>query len=70
MTARRPSKPWRVVITGPDVTAQSDHTSEAKAYGFVRVCLGGDTPADTARVEHWEDGRWRWFETMKAEGIA
>lgn len=69
MSARRPSKPWRVVVTGPDVTATSPFTSEAKAFAFVRVCLGGDSPADKARVEVWEDGRWRHFETMTKEDM-
>jgi hypothetical protein len=67
VTARRPSKPWRVVLTGPDVTAQSDHTSENKAFAFVRASLGPDSPAHTVRVECWEDGRWRWFETLTRE---
>jgi hypothetical protein len=50
------------------MTVESDHTSEAKAYDFVRDALGGGE-FDTARVEHWEDGLWRWFETVKAEDI-
>lgn len=64
MTARRPSKPWRVIVTGPDVTATSTHTSEDNAYMFLRGAIGGDSPADKARVEVWEDGRWRHFETL------
>ncbi len=47
----KPRKPWRVTVTGPDV----------------RACLGEDSPADAARVEQWEDGRWRHFETMHAD---
>ncbi len=69
MTAK-PRKPWRVTITGPDVTATSPFTSEAKAFAFVRTCLGSGSPADTARVEQWEDGRWRWFETMTADEMS
>jgi hypothetical protein len=69
VTDRRPSKPWKVVVTGPDVTATSSFTSENKAFEFVRVCLGADSPADQARVEYWEDGLWRWFETMKKEDM-
>jgi hypothetical protein len=65
----KPRKPWRVILTGPDVRATSDHTSEAKAFMLVRAALGGDSPADTARVEHWEDGRWRHFETMHTEDV-
>lgn len=65
----RPRKPWRVIVTGPDVRATSDHTSEAKAYAFIRAALGGDSPAENARVDHWEDGRWRWFETVNAEDV-
>ncbi|MFJ3812304.1 hypothetical protein ACIPWE_38815 [Streptomyces sp. NPDC090073] len=66
----KPRKPWRVILTGPDVHAESDHTSEAKAYSLIRAALGGDSPADTARVEQWEDGRWRHFETVTAAEIA
>lgn len=69
MTTCRRSKPWRVVITGPDGTATSDHSSEDKAYAHVRGRLGEDGPADTARVEHWEDGRWRWIDTMTKEEL-
>lgn len=69
MSARRPSKPWRVILTGPDVTAESAHTSETKAFAFIRASLGTDSPADTARVECWEDGRWRWFETLTREDM-
>lgn len=68
MTAR-PSKPWRVILTGPDVTAESAFTSEAKAYTFARVALGGDSPAEQARIEYWEDGLWRWFETVTKEDM-
>lgn len=66
MTAK-PREPWRVTITGPDVCATSDHTSEAKAFAFIRAALGDGSPADTARVEQWEGGRWRHFETMTAD---
>lgn len=51
------------------MTATSDHSSEAKAYAHVRGRLGPDSPADTARVEHWEDGRWRWIDTMTREDV-
>lgn len=66
MTTKKPRKPWRVIITGPDVSATSDHTSEAKAYDLVRAALGGDSPAENARIEYWEDGLWRHFETVDA----
>lgn len=69
MTRRKPSKPWRVTVTGPEVKATASFTSEAKAYAFVRACLGGDSPADTAKVEQWEGGRWWHFETVTADEI-
>ncbi|WP_030344785.1 hypothetical protein [Streptomyces sp. NRRL S-1022] len=65
----KPRKPWRVILTGPDVRAESAHTSEAKAYTLIRAALGGASPADTARVEQWEGGRWRHFETVTADEI-
>lgn len=68
MTAK-PRKPWRVILTGPDVRATSDHTSEAKAYALVRASLGDGSPAESARIEHWEDGLWRWYETVTADDI-
>lgn len=67
--ATKPRKPWRVIVTGPDVRAESGHTSEAKAYALVRAALGGDSPADTARIEQWEGGRWWHFETVHADEI-
>lgn len=69
MATRKPRNPWRVIITGPDVNAVSDHTSEAKAYALVRAALGGDSPAENARIEYWESGEWRWFETVTADEI-
>ncbi|MFI5739174.1 hypothetical protein ACIA9I_12465 [Streptomyces anulatus] len=69
MATRKPRKPWRVIVTGPDVRATSDHGSEAKAYALVRATLGGDSPAEQARVEYWESGQWRWFETVNADDI-
>ncbi|MEH0417828.1 hypothetical protein [Streptomyces sp. B21-083] len=67
--AAKPRRPWRVILTGPDVHATSDHTSENKAFAFVRAGLGSGSPADTARVEQWEDGQWRHFETMTADDM-
>lgn len=69
MAGRRPSKPWRVILTGPDMTAETAFTSEAKTYDFVRTSLAPGGPAHTARVEHWEDGRWIWFDTMTKEDM-
>ncbi len=68
-TAKRPSKPWRVTVTGPDVEATSPFTSEAKAYEFIRAALGEGSPAESAKVEQWVDGRWVHFETVTAEEI-
>jgi hypothetical protein len=58
-----------VTVTGADADAESSFTSEAKAYAFVRACLGGDSPARAAKVEQWEGGRWWHFETVDAEDI-
>ena len=69
MTARRPSKPWCVILTGPDTTTETAFTSEAKTYEFVRASLSKDSPAHTARIEHWEDGHWIWFDTMTKEDM-
>lgn len=69
MTTKKPSKPWRVTVTGPEVEAKSSFTSEAKTFAFVRTCLGDGSPADTAKVEQWEGGRWWHFETVTADEI-
>lgn len=65
----KPRKPWRVILTQNGIQlVEIDHTSEAKAYDHVRAAL--QAGADTARVEQWEDGLWRWFETVTADEIA
>lgn len=69
MTTRKPSKPWRVTVTGPEVKATSSFTSEAKAYTFIRASLSEGSPADAAKVEQWEGGRWWHFETVTADEI-
>lgn len=67
MTAR-PRKPWRVILTQRGTKlAEIDHTSQKKAYEHVRAAL--DAGSDTARVEYWEDGLWRWYETVTADDI-
>ncbi|MET9073866.1 hypothetical protein ABZX95_17200 [Streptomyces sp. NPDC004232] len=64
----KPRKPWRVIPTQNGIKlAEVDHTSEAKAFEHVRMALRSG--ADTARVEQWEGGRWRHFETMHAEDL-
>lgn len=65
----RPRKPWRVILTGPDVRAESSHTSENAAYSLIRATLGGDSPATKARVEQWTDGRWWHFEDVHARDL-
>lgn len=67
MTPRKPAKPWRAFITGPDVQAESAFTSEAKAYAFVHAALTGDSPAGQARIEQWVDGRWIHYATVTSE---
>lgn len=66
MNARRPRRPWRVILTGPDVTAESDHTSQTAAYALIGAALGNGSPATEARVMQWADGRWWHFETVRA----
>lgn len=65
----RPRRPWRVTITGPDVKAESEHTSERAAYSLIRATLGGDSSATSARVMQWSEGRWWHFETVNAEDL-
>lgn len=65
----RPRKPWRVTLTGADVRATSDHTSERAAYTFLLAALRGDSPATAARIDQWEGGRWWHFETVEAADL-
>ena len=65
----KPRKPWRVILTQNGVKlAEIEHTSEAKAYSFLREKLG-DGDATTAKVMQWEGGRWWHFETVTADEI-
>ncbi|MFD9004493.1 hypothetical protein ACFV0T_26630 [Streptomyces sp. NPDC059582] len=65
----QPRKPWRVLIIGPDVVAQSDHGTKAAAYALLRAALRGDSPANTAIVERWQDGSWRQYAKVSARSI-
>lgn len=65
----KPRKRWRLILTGPDVHAQSDHGSETATYQFMLAALKGDSPADTGEVRHWEDGRWVLWERLVADEL-
>ncbi|KAF0646693.1 hypothetical protein K701_27310 [Streptomyces fradiae ATCC 10745 = DSM 40063] len=72
MTAK-PSKPWRVILSGGPAdlirsASETAHTSETKAYSFLREKLGGGD-ATTAKIMQWEGGRWWHFETVTADEI-
>jgi hypothetical protein len=70
MTARRPSKPWRAVLSGPTgEISETPFTSQNKTYEFVHASLGPGSPAHTAKVMQWEDGRWWHYETLHPEDI-
>lgn len=69
MTARRPSKPWRVTLTSADATAETPFASAAKAYAFARGGLSPGSPAHTAKIMQWEDGRWWHYETLHREDV-
>jgi hypothetical protein len=58
MTARPPSKPWRVYGT----RSYPDHyRSQRAAYEAVGVITRGGNPA---KVYHWESGSWILFERI------
>ena len=59
ISARRPSKPWRV--SGPNPLAEH-YRSESAAYDAVRELNGW---GHAAVVEHWEDGKWRLYERVE-----
>ena len=65
------SKPWAVILLGPDVPEQrTEYTSSAKAYQLVndtRVAVrAGESPVTRIRVEQWKpDGsRWQWYDDI------
>jgi hypothetical protein len=64
-----PDKPWRVTAFGRDGGQTSlDCTSEDDAQLTLRGFLF-DTTAERARVEEWEDGRWRPHETLTKQDL-
>lgn len=79
MTVRRPSKPWRVILTGPidrdgaTIRVETEHTSERHAYDYLRTELGlakqGERPHIEAKVMQWENGRWIWFDNWTKEDM-
>lgn len=71
MPTSRPSKPWRVSLSGPaGFISETPHTSEAKAYEQALAALRDpSTGAFEAMVMQWSDGRWWHFETLHADNI-
>jgi len=64
----KPRKPWRVILTQNGIKlVEIEHTTEARAFEHVRLALRSG--ADTARIDHWEGGRWWHFETVKASDL-
>ncbi|MGI5485131.1 hypothetical protein [Streptomyces lavendofoliae] len=65
MHARRPSKPWRLVVSSPDGPVTKPQRSEAATH--TAIDEEKQTNADRIIVEKWADGRWdewiRWVRT-------
>ncbi|MFF7824165.1 hypothetical protein ACFZCM_02980 [Streptomyces rochei] len=64
MTVRKPSKPWRLVLTTPSVPVYTTHRSKPAAYRAVedekeRVELGMSRVVRIA-VEQWDVDAQRW----------
>jgi hypothetical protein len=70
MPAKRPRRPWRVTLLGPDTAVESDHTSLKVTYDYLAASLRSPAhPAVRARVLQWDDGRWQHYETVHAEDL-
>ncbi|MEU1309469.1 hypothetical protein ABZ419_11320 [Streptomyces cinnamoneus] len=70
MSARKPSRPWRLMLITPDDVATTNHRSEPETYRAVtaeqqRIAEG---QSDTTRitVHQWDASanRWRLFERI------
>lgn len=64
MTVKKPSKPWRLVLTTPSVPAYTTHRSKPAAYRAVndekeRVAAGMSRVVRIA-VEQWDVDAQRW----------
>ena len=68
MTARRPSKPWRVLLTRPGDSTRTDFRSEKATYEHVieerRKAEEGITEVTAIRVLQWQEGRWDLYERI------
>ncbi|MEV5730325.1 hypothetical protein AB0N50_31725 [Streptomyces pharetrae] len=66
MTARRPSKPWRLVVSSPDGPICKPQHSETAARDAAES-EKQTTTADRINMQKWDDGRWdewlRWVRT-------
>ena len=66
MTARKPSKPWRIVLTTPGEPITQPYGSERATYEAVRAekerIAAGTSRVTRIRVEHWENGRWIYYD--------
>lgn len=56
MTARRPSKPWRLVVSSPD--ARSAGLNAQRLLPGTPRTEKQTTTADRIIVQKWDDGRW------------
>ncbi|WP_282797872.1 hypothetical protein [Streptomyces sp. CC224B] len=66
MSAKKPSRPWRLAIPSPDGPVYKPHRSESAVLDAVAQ-EKKDTDARQITIESWADGRWtvwlRWVQT-------
>ncbi|MER8002942.1 hypothetical protein [Streptomyces sp. NPDC095613] len=65
---RRPSKPWRVLVSTPTHSTRTDYRSSQAAYEHVvserQKAETGVTDTTAIRVLQWVDGDWDLYERI------
>jgi hypothetical protein len=75
MAARKPSKPWAVVLSTPFGPVRTEHRSQPEAYRKINAVregiASGTSHVTSIRVEQWETdyGQWGHYETLSGDEL-
>jgi predicted RecB family nuclease len=71
MTVRKPSKPWRVLLSRPGGSTRTDYRSSYDAYQDVvserQKTERGETEVTAIQVHQWINGTWHLYERINPE---